>query len=72
MLESHTEIQELSQMKENISRSVNSLELCWSCERICECEEGLVDDAAPAWLCAECLKRARVNGMCIARTSFWR
>ena len=48
------EFQELKEMKENIRRSVNALELCWGCERICECKQQTVDDAAPVWLCIRC------------------
>ena len=61
MCEAIAEIRELIRMKENVRRSIQALELCWSCERICECEEGTVDDAAPAWLCAECRERVHVN-----------
>lgn len=57
MYEALAEIRELTRMKENIRRSVDALELCWGCERICECEEGMVDDAAPVWLCTECRRR---------------
>jgi len=46
---------EFHRMKQNVSRCVNSLELCWSCERICECEQWLANEAVPVWLCMECL-----------------
>lgn len=46
---------ELKQLRDNICRTVNSLELCWGCERICECEQWLVNEAVPIWLCIECL-----------------
>ena len=49
-----TEVEEISHMKDNIRRSVDSLELCWSCERVAECEPSAVDDGPPVWLCAEC------------------
>ena len=51
------EVGQLRQMRENVRRSVDLLELCWSCQRICECQHGLVDDGAPVWLCQECLGR---------------
>lgn len=54
MYEALAEFRELKEMKENIRRSVNALELCWSCQKICECERGIVDDAAPVWLCTGC------------------
>lgn len=46
---------ELKQLRDNICRTVNSLELCWGCERICECEQWLVNEAVPVWLCIHCL-----------------
>lgn len=53
------ETEELSQMRENIRRSVDALEQCWSCQRISECEPATVDDGPPVWLCAECATRSR-------------
>ncbi len=46
--------QELREMQDHVHRVVNSLELCWHCERICECERWSVQ-AAAVWLCSECL-----------------
>lgn len=46
---------ELKQMRNNIRRIVNSLESCWSYQRICECEQWLVNEVVPAWLCIDCL-----------------
>ena len=51
---STTELDELHQMQENIRRSVEALEICWSCQRVSECSQYVVDDAAPVWLCLEC------------------
>lgn len=45
---------ELRRERENIRLSVNSLELCWGCDRVCECEQWLVNEATPVWLCLEC------------------
>ncbi len=47
---------ELKEMRDGIRRSVNSLELCQICERICECEQWLLNDAL-VWVCIECLAR---------------
>ena len=47
--------QELKEMQDHVRRVVNSLELCWHCERICECERWAVNQAIAVWLCAECL-----------------
>ena len=54
-----TEFEELSQMKVNIRRSVDALELCWSCQRVSECEPVVVDDSAPVWMCSDCATRSR-------------
>jgi len=45
---------ELNRMRKNIRRIINALELCWSCQKICECEQWLVNEAVPVWLCIEC------------------
>jgi hypothetical protein len=54
-----TETEELTQMRDNIRRSVDALELCWSCQRVSECEPSTVDDGPPVWLCAECATKNR-------------
>jgi len=53
------EFRELIGIRENVRHSVESLELCWSCERICECEQWLVNGVVSLWLCGEC-----VDGVC--------
>ena len=54
-----TEFEELSQMRENIRRSVDALEICWSCQKVSECEPVVVDDSAPVWMCSTCATRSR-------------
>ena len=46
---------ELKELRENVLRTVNSLELCWGCERVCECEEWAVKQEVVVWLCRDCL-----------------
>jgi len=46
--------QELKEMREHIRRTVDSLELCAACERICECEQSKVNESE-LWLCIECI-----------------
>jgi len=58
---SMTELDELQEMRENIRRSLAALELCWSCQRVCECEQDLVDDAAPVWLCCACREKLHAD-----------
>ena len=62
MDDSISEYIELKQLREHIHQSVNSLELCGHCERICECEQWIVDGLAPVWLCIECLMEVRGAG----------
>ena len=62
MYTSTAELDELSEMRENIRRSVQALELCWSCQRVSECEQRIVDDSAPVWLCRQCQSTLRVSG----------
>jgi hypothetical protein len=47
--------QKLRKMRETVSRIVNSLELCWGCDRVCECEQWIANGTVPVWLCMECL-----------------
>ena len=53
------EFDELTEMRENIRRSVEALELCWSCQCVAECEPAPVDDGPPVWLCAPCAAKTR-------------
>ena len=46
--------QELQDMRQNIRRNLQALEVCWSCQRVSECEAYVIDNAAPVWLCAPC------------------
>ena len=59
MYASMTELHELHEMRENIRRGVDALELCWSCQRVSDCEQTVVDDAAPVWLCRACRGKLR-------------
>ena len=45
---------ELKVMQDNIYRSVNALELCWACDRICECKQWIINREI-RWICRECL-----------------
>ena len=65
------ELEELREMRENVHRNVDALELCWSCQQICECEQRLVDDAAPVWLCRECGSKLAASEPLRARARLW-
>lgn|SRR5579885_2059847 len=46
---------ELREMRAHIDRVVNSLELCFRCNRICECERHWVNRTEAVWLCDACV-----------------
>ena len=46
---------ELVQMQENVRRVVQSLELCWRCQRVSECQKYILGNMVLVWLCAGCL-----------------
>ena len=71
MYSSQTEIEELLEMRENIRRSVEALELCWSCQRISECQPGYVDDGSIVWLCPECWTQTQSRQMTAPGALFW-
>lgn len=58
MTVSVTEYKELLEMRGNIRRAVDSLEVCWSCQNVSECAPAAVDDGPPVWLCDDCATRA--------------
>jgi hypothetical protein len=55
------EIEELQEMKENIRRSIELLELCLDCECISECTLIPIDDGSPVWFCQKCTTRLRTE-----------
>ncbi len=52
---------ELMKIRMNVRKSVESLELCWACQRICECEHRMVENGPAVWLCHECLQRLQIR-----------
>ena len=55
------EVLELIKIRRNVRRSVESLELCWACQRICECEHRMVENGPAVWLCQACLQRLQIR-----------
>ena len=49
---------ELKQLQQIVLQSVDSQELCWSCQRICKCEQWMVNEILPLWLCSDCFFEA--------------
>jgi hypothetical protein len=46
---------ELVEMKENVRRAVESLELCWRCQHVSECQKYVLGNMILVWLCPHCL-----------------
>ena len=42
-------------MRENIRRAVSSLEVCWRCQRVSECQKYVLGNMVLVWLCQGCL-----------------
>jgi len=49
------EFRELITMRANIREKIGLLELCWSCQKISECRQWLINDMVPVWLCNRCV-----------------
>ncbi len=49
------DFRELITMRANIREKVGLLELCWSCQKISECRQYLINETVPAWLCGKCV-----------------
>lgn len=64
-------VQELVEMRENIRRHIQALELCWSCQRISECEQVVVDDGAPVWLCRVCREHVQLRQQAAPGSLVW-
>jgi len=42
-------------MRNNVSRVVHSLELCWKCQKVSECQKYVLGQTVLVWLCKSCL-----------------
>ena len=49
------EFKELIAMRHNIREKVGLLELCWSCQKVSECRQWLINESIPVWLCTRCV-----------------
>ncbi|MBI4461108.1 MAG: hypothetical protein HY648_13760 [Acidobacteria bacterium] len=43
-------------MRDNIQRAVLSLEVCWKCQRVTECQKYILGNMVLVWLCPCCLE----------------
>jgi len=50
------EFKELIAMRHNIREKVDLLELCWSCQKVSECRQWLINESIPVWLCDKCVE----------------
>jgi len=71
MTVSVTEYRELLEMRGNIRRVVDSLEVCWSCQNVSECDAAVVDDGPPVWLCGECATHAASRELLALKGIAW-
>jgi hypothetical protein len=47
--------QEMMEMRENIRRAVCSLEVCWRCQKVSECQKYILGNLVLVWLCGGCM-----------------
>ena len=46
---------EVLEMRKNVKRAVQSLELCWKCQKISECQKFVLGQTVLVWLCPGCM-----------------
>lgn len=49
------DVQEMVEMRDNVRRAVESLELCWRCQNVAECQKYVLGNMVLVWLCPDCL-----------------
>jgi hypothetical protein len=50
-----TETEDLLEMRENVRRAVSSLDVCWRCQRVSECQKYILGNLVLVWLCKGCI-----------------
>lgn len=48
--------QECKAMRDNIRRVVESLEVCWKCQRVSPCQKYVLGNVVLVWLCKGCVQ----------------
>lgn len=48
--------QTMLEMRENVRRVVESLDVCWRCQNVTECRRHVLGNLVLVWLCAGCLQ----------------
>jgi len=49
-----TSYNEWNQMRDNVRRVVLSLEVCWNCQRVSQCQKQVLGGTVMVWFCKEC------------------
>ena len=47
--------EDLAAMRENVHRAVSSLDVCWRCQRVSECQKYILGNLVLVWLCPGCI-----------------
>ena len=50
-----TSVEDLAEMRENVRRAVSSLDVCWRCQRVSECQKYILGNLVLVWLCQSCM-----------------
>ena len=50
-----TNAESLMEMRENVHRAVCSLEVCWRCQKVSECQKYILGNLVLVWLCGGCM-----------------
>ena len=45
----------LLEMRENVRKAVQSLDVCWRCQRVSECQKYILGNLVLVWLCHGCM-----------------
>jgi hypothetical protein len=45
----------LTEMRENVRKAVASLDVCWRCQRVSECQKYILGNLVLVWLCQDCM-----------------
>ena len=50
-----TPVKDWVQMRVNVRRAIQALEVCWRCQRVSECQKYVLGNMVLVWLCPGCL-----------------
>ena len=65
-----TAVKEWNEMRDNIRRVVESLEVCWKCQRVSECQKYVLGQTVVVWLCKACLSSMEKPSLDRAKSRF--